>query len=78
MLPISGCSSGSPPAIDTIGAPDSSIAPTASSTGIALAQDVVGVLDLPAARAGEVAREERLELDDQRELLAAGELLASR
>ena len=32
MRPISGCSSGSPPAIDTIGAPDSSIAPTASST----------------------------------------------
>ena len=31
---ICGCISGSPPAIDTIGAPDSSIAPTACSTGI--------------------------------------------
>jgi hypothetical protein len=30
----SGCTSGSPPAIDTIGAPDSSIAASACSTGI--------------------------------------------
>ena len=30
----SGCTSGSPPAIDTIGAPDSSIAASAWSTGI--------------------------------------------
>ena len=31
---ICGCISGSPPAIETIGAPDSMIAPTACSTGI--------------------------------------------
>jgi hypothetical protein len=32
------------------------------------------VLDLPAERAGEVALEERLELDEQRELLVALQL----
>ena len=39
-------------------------------------QLVLGVLDLAAARAGEVALEQRLELHDQRELLAFGEPLA--
>ena len=34
MTSICGCISGSPPAIDTIGAPASSIAATACSTGI--------------------------------------------
>ena len=38
----------------------------------ALAQQVVRLLDLAAAVALEVAREQRLELDDQRELLPAG------
>jgi hypothetical protein len=38
---------------------------------------VVGVLDLAAARALEVALIERLELHQQRVALAAGELLAS-
>ena len=36
-----------------------------------LAQDVGRVLDLPAARAREVAREQRLDLDDERVVLAA-------
>ena len=40
-----------------------------------LLQDVLRVLDLPAERAGEVALEERLELDEQRELLHAPQLL---
>ena len=40
------------------------------------AQLVLGVLDLAAARAGEVALEQRLELDDQRKLLAFREALA--
>ena len=40
------------------------------------AQLVLGVLDLAAARAGEVALEQRLELHDQRELLAFGQPLA--
>src|SRR5262249_25476115 len=39
-------------------------------------QDVVGVLDLAAPRAGEVALEQRLELDYQRKLLAFREALA--
>ena len=34
MTSICGCISGSPPAMDTIGAPDSSTAPMACSTGI--------------------------------------------
>jgi hypothetical protein len=34
------------------------------------------MLDLAAAGAGEIALEERLELDDQGELLATGEALA--
>jgi hypothetical protein len=36
---------------------------------------VFGVLDLPAERAGEVALKERLELDQERELVDALELL---
>ena len=40
------------------------------------AQLVLGVLDLAAARAGQVALEQRLQLDDQRELLAFGQALA--
>ena len=39
-------------------------------------QHRVRVLDLAAAGAGEIAGEERLQLDDQRELRAPGELLA--
>ncbi len=35
-------------------------------------QQLVGLLDLAAARAGEVALVERLELDEQREPLAGG------
>ena len=72
---ICGCISGSPPAIETIGAPHSSIAPTACSTGIRCLSSVCGLLDLAAAGALEVAGEQRLELDEQRELLAAQQLL---
>ena len=73
---ICGCISGSPPAIETIGAPHSSIAAIACSTGIRCLSTDAGFLDLAAARAREIAREERLELDDQRELLATRQLLA--
>jgi hypothetical protein len=59
--------SGSPPAIETIGAPHSSIALTACSTP----EHVVGMLDLAAPRALQVALVERLELDEQRKALAA-------
>ena len=41
-----------------------------------LLEDVVRLLDLAAARALQVAREQRLELDEQRELLVSGQLLA--
>ena len=44
--------------------------------GEPLAQDVGRVLDLAAAVAGQVAGEQRLQLDDERELVAAGQLLA--
>ena len=74
MRSISGWSSGSPPAIETIGAPHSSIAASLSRPASA-AEDLGGVLDLAAAGAGEVAREQRLQLDDQRELVATGPLL---
>ena len=40
-----------------------------------LLEDVIGVLDLPAERAGQVALVERLQLDEERELLDARELL---
>jgi hypothetical protein len=40
-----------------------------------LPEDVRRVLDLPAAHTGQVAGEQRLQLDDQRELLPPGELL---
>ena len=68
---ICGCISGSPPAMDTIGAPHSSIAPIACSTGIRCLSIVVRLLDLAAAGALQVAGEQRLELDEQRELLVA-------
>ena len=70
-----GCISGSPPAIDTIGAPHSSTAAMACSTGIRCLSSARGLLDLAAARALEVARVQRLELHDQRVLLDAAELL---
>ena len=41
-----------------------------------LTQDVVGMLDLAAAGAGQVALKQRLELDQQREALAFGQPLA--
>ncbi len=44
--------------------------------GEVLLQDVGGVLDLAASGAGQVAAEQRFEHEDQRILLAAGELLA--
>ena len=40
-----------------------------------LLEDVLRVLDLPAERAGEIALEERLQLDQQRELLVTLDLL---
>ncbi|MDX6415051.1 MAG: hypothetical protein QOH23_2461 [Gaiellaceae bacterium] len=40
-----------------------------------LLEDVVWVLDLPAERAGQIALVERLQLDEERELLPALELL---
>src|SRR6201984_2791045 len=72
---IWGCISGSPPAMDTIGAPLSSTAPIACSTGIRRFGMVVGVRVFPAAGALQVAGEQRLELDEQRELLITSQFL---
>ncbi len=47
MTSICGCISGSPPAMDTIGAPHSSIAPRACSTGIRCLRMVCGCWILP-------------------------------
>ncbi len=44
---ICGCMSGSPPAMDTIGAPHSSIAPIACATGIRCFSSVCGCWILP-------------------------------
>ncbi len=72
---ISGWISGSPPAIDTIGAPALLDRRDGLRHRHALLQRGLRVLDLAAARALEVALEERLELDEQRELLRAGQAL---
>ena len=66
----SRCSSGSPPAIETTGAPHSSIASMHSSKLKPLVQDLVGIIDLAAAGAGEVAAEQRLEHQHERIALA--------
>ena len=47
MTSICGCINGSPPAIDTIGAPHSSIAPIACSTGIRCLRTSAGCWILP-------------------------------
>ena len=47
MTSICGCISGSPPAMDTIGAPHSSIAASACSTGIRCRSTVCGCWILP-------------------------------
>ena len=72
---ICGCISGSPPAMETIGAPGLQHRPDRLGDRHALLEHPGRVLDLPAALALEVAGEERLQLDDQRELLALAELL---
>ena len=66
----SGWTSGSPPAIETIGAPALLDRRERLVDRHPLLEDVLRVLDLPAERAREVALEERLELDEQRELVA--------
>ena len=78
-LTISGnslCSSGSPPAIDTTGAPHSSTACKRVGDRDALVQDLVGIIDLAAAGASQIAAEQRLEHQHQRITLAAGQMLA--
>ena len=72
---ICGCSSGSPPGMETMGAPHSSTALKHCFGGEVLLEDVGGVLDLAASGAGQVAAEERLQHQHQRILLASGKLL---
>jgi hypothetical protein len=63
------CISGSPPAIETIGRAGLLDRGDRLLDRHALLQHVVRLLDLAAAGAFEVAGEQRLELDQQRELL---------
>ena len=70
MRSISGCRSGSPPGMLTTG--DGLHAVFVRELGL---QDVRGVLDLPATRAGEIAAVERLEHQRERVALATLELL---
>ena len=63
---ISRCSSGSPPAITTIGAPHSSTDFEAFGDAEPLVQDRVGIVDLAAAGAGQVAAEQRLQHQHER------------
>ena len=72
---ICGCISGSPPAIETIGAPHLLDRADRLLDRHALLEQRRGLLDLAAARALEVAGEQRLELDEQRELVAPAQLL---
>jgi hypothetical protein len=64
--------SGSPPAIDTIGAPAFLDRGDGLVHRHALLQHVVRLLDLATARALQVAGEQRLKLNEQRELLPPG------
>ena len=72
---ICGCSSGSPPGMETIGRAAFVDGLEALLGRQVLLQDVGGVLDLAAAGAGEIAAEERLEHQHERISLAPGELL---
>ena len=75
ILSISGCMSGSPPGIETIGRAALIDRPEALLGGQLALQDVGRVLDLAAAGAGQVAAEQRLQHQHQRILLPPGELL---
>ena len=61
--------------MDTIGAPDSQHRPDRLGDRHALLEHPRRMLDLAAALARQVAGEERLQLDDQRELVPLAELL---
>ena len=69
---ICGCMSGSPPAMDTIGRAALLDRGQRLLDRHPLLEHVVRLLDLPAAGALQVAGEQRLKLDQQRELLACG------
>ena len=74
----SRCSSGSPPAIDD----DRGAAFVDRLEAVldrnALIQDLVGIIDLAAAGAGEIAAEQRLQHQHERIALAACKMLLAR
>src|ERR1035438_9752670 len=74
---ICGCISGSPPGIDTIGAPHSSTARKHSSGERLCLSTCAGywILPQPARAKGQIAAEERLQHQHQRIALAAFDLL---
>ena len=75
ISPISLWISGSPPGMATIGAPHSSTASRHSWTDQALVEDGVGIIDLAAADAGEIAAEQRLEHQHERIALTPSQTL---
>jgi len=72
---MSRWSKGSPPAMETAGAPHSFDRVHALLHRHALVQDLIGIIDLAAAGAGQVAAEQRLQHQHQRVLLARQLLL---
>ena len=66
--------SGSPPGMDTMGAPHSSTALERVFDADPLLQDFLRVVDFPAAGAGEIALEQRLQHEHQRIALVAAQL----
>ena len=75
ISPISRWISGSPPGIATMGAPHSSTASRHSLTDEPPVEDRIGIVDLAAADAGEIAAEQRLQHQHERIAFAPHELL---
>ena len=67
--------SGSPPGIETIGRPALIHRAQRLLHAQPLLQDLLGIIDLAAARAGEIALEQRLQHQHQRITLHAAQLL---
>ena len=76
ISPISLWISGSPPGMATIGAPHSSTASRHSCTGQPLVEDRIGIIDLAAAGAGEIAAEQRFQHQHERIARAPSQTLA--
>ena len=76
ILSISGCISGSPPGIETIGRAAFIDRPEALLGRHVHLENMSGILNLAAARAGQIAAEQRLEHQHERIPLVPGRALA--